>query len=61
MPSGATLTLDVGVEAPEDMAPPFFSLIARLAGSQYENREANIGLMADDFGDELIALWRPTA
>ena len=58
MPADAMLTLEVGAEDPADLAPEFFSLIARLTGSQYENREASLGLMGDGFDEELIALWR---
>jgi hypothetical protein len=61
MPSAGIVQLTVGVDDPTELAPAFFSLIARLTGSLYENREASTALWADTFADELATLWRPSA
>jgi hypothetical protein len=61
MPSTALLTLGVGVDDETLLAPEFFSLIARLTASQYENREASSDLWTDTFREELAGLWRPCA
>lgn len=61
MPASAVLTLGVGIEDPAMLAPPFTGLIARLAASMYENREASSELWTDTFKEELIGMWRPTA
>jgi hypothetical protein len=62
LPTGAQITsLTVGVLDQETLAPAFFSLIARITGSLYENREASTDLVGDGFDSELIALWRPDA
>jgi hypothetical protein len=61
LPTTAILTLEVGLEDAADLAPGFFALIARLAGSMYENREASTALWASTFAEEMGALWRPGA
>jgi hypothetical protein len=61
VPTAAIVSLDVGLDDSVDLAPGFFALIARLAGSMYENREASTALWADTFAEELNALWRPAA
>jgi hypothetical protein len=55
------LELTVGIEDPDTLAPAFFALIARLAGSLYENREASVALWASTWDSELAAFWRPSA
>jgi hypothetical protein len=59
VPTPSLLSLKVGVEAVAELAPAFVSLIARLAASMYENREASSALWVDGFTDELGGLWRP--
>lgn len=61
LPSPSVLSLTVGVATVAELAPDFVSLIARLAASMYENREASSGLWADGFAGELASLWRPSA
>jgi hypothetical protein len=61
MPTAAYIQLGVGVDDPALLAPEFFSLIARMTASQYENRESSSDLWTDNFREELAALWRPFA
>lgn len=52
--------LEVGLLDPDDLAPAFFALVARMTGSFYENREASAALWAETWDAELMGLWRPT-
>jgi len=61
MPWTSGLALKVGIEDPTEMSPAFLSLIARMASSMYENREATGELWSGNFSAELLALWRPYA
>ena len=61
VPPAALLSLTVGVTTLPDLAPAFVSLIARLAASMYENREASSALWVDAFAGELASLWRAEA
>lgn len=56
-----TMTADVGVDDPDDLAPAVLAVILRLVGAYYENREAPQAVVVDDFLGELAAVWRPTA
>ena len=55
------LTLAVGVDDSTKLAPYFLSIILRLAGALYENREASGDLWSDTFANELMGMWRPDA
>jgi hypothetical protein len=61
LPTTALISLGVGIEDADDLAPEFFSLIARITASQYENREASSDLWTETFREELASLWRPFA
>ena len=61
LPRDARVTLKVGVDKLEVIAPSFLSLILRLTASMYENREASSELWAATFNEELMTMWRPGA
>jgi hypothetical protein len=56
---GGVLTLDVGMDAPEQIDPAVAAAILRLTGGYYENRESPSAVVVDDFLGELAAVWRP--
>jgi Phage gp6-like head-tail connector protein len=58
--SGWTMTVDVGLEDPDGIAPAITAAVLRLTGGFYENRESSSALVVADFGAELMSIWRPT-
>jgi uncharacterized phiE125 gp8 family phage protein len=62
------MTAAVGIEvatgspppAP-DIAPAVLAAVLRMTGGYYENRESSAALAVDDYLNELIPIWRPSA
>jgi uncharacterized phiE125 gp8 family phage protein len=69
--AGCTLALDVGVAfivpgttpAPDvlPMAPSIAAAVLRLTAAYYENREASVALVLEQFAPELVSIWNPSA
>jgi len=59
--AGWAMTVDCGIDDPDDLAPAVLAAILRLTGAYYENREAPSALVAEEFRAELAAVWRPAA
>ena len=59
--AGWTMTVDVGLDTPDDLSPAVTAAVLRLTGGYYENRESPSAVVVDDFLGELTAVWRPNA